>query len=75
MRYSLPKIKAALLIDYEIKPRPAALRAGSKLLVREDGIEIAGRVFPAGDEGYADPLNVAASFLPNTPSGPDTSSP
>ena len=65
------------MIDYEIKPRPAALGAGWKLVVREDGVEIAGGVFPAGDEGYADALDVATSFLPdaNTASGPDTPTP
>ena len=65
------------MIEYEIKPRPVALGAGWKLVVKEDGLEIAGGVFPAGDAGYADALDVATSFLPDAAavSGPDTPTP
>jgi hypothetical protein len=62
---SIGGINDAPMIDYEIKPRPDALGAGWKLVVREEGVEIAGGVFPAGDEGYADALDVATSFLPH----------
>ena len=58
------------MIEYEINPRPAALGAGWKLAVKEGGVEIAGGVFPPGDEGYADALDVATSFLPEP--GPET---
>lgn len=44
---------------YLIEPRPEALGSGWKLSVVEDGEEVAGGVFPPGDDGYADAVDVA----------------
>jgi len=51
------------MITYTIEPRSEALGGGWKLAVCEDGVEIAGGVFPAGDEGYGEALDLAESLV------------
>lgn len=49
--------------SYEVIPRPAETGGGWRLRLLEDGEEIGGGVFPAGDEGYSDALDEAALWL------------
>lgn len=53
----------SIMITYTIDPRPDHLGGGWKVAILDDTQEIAGGVFPAGDEGYTDALDFAESFL------------
>jgi hypothetical protein len=44
---------------YTIDPRPESLGSGWKLAVFQDGEEVAGGVFEAGDEGYQEAVHRA----------------
>lgn len=50
--------------SFEIIPRQAG---GWKLRLIEDGEEIGGGVFPAGNEGYADALQEGQDWLDTRP--------
>lgn len=47
------------LYTYTVIPRSSVLGSGWKLAVFEDGEEIAGGVFPAGDDGYGEAIEQA----------------
>lgn len=48
---------------YEINPRPLEMGGGWKLTLTEDGEEVGGGVFDAGDEGYQDAIDTAQEWL------------
>lgn len=49
--------------SYEVNPRPESVGGGWHLRLLEDGEEIGGGAFPAGDEGYLDALETAPDWL------------
>jgi hypothetical protein len=51
--------------SYQIDPRPPELGGGWKLKLLEDGEEVGGGVFPAGDDGYGDALETAEDWIFN----------
>lgn len=48
---------------FEIKPRPEDLGGGWKLSLLEDGEEVGGGIFEAGDDGYADAYNEGEEWI------------
>ena len=48
---------------YEVIPRSEDLGGGWRLRLLEDGEEVGGGVFPAGDNGYAEALDTALDWL------------
>ena len=51
------------MINYTINPRPKHLGDGWKLVVFQDGEEVSGGVFEAGDEGYQAAIECAESII------------
>lgn len=47
------------LYTYTVTSRPESLGSGWKLSVFEDGQEISGGIFPAGDDGYCEAIDQA----------------
>ena len=49
--------------SYEIDPRPADLGGGWRLRLIEEGEEVSGGAFPAGDAGYGDAIEEGDAWL------------
>jgi len=48
---------------FEISERPASVGGGWKMQLFEDGLEVGGGLFPAGDDGYCDAYETASQWL------------
>ncbi len=52
-----------MIHSFEINPRPLSVGGGWKMQLFEDGLEVGGGVFPAGDDGYCDAFNTASEWV------------
>lgn len=52
-----------MIHTFEITPRPLSVGGGWKMQLFEDGQEVGGGVFPAGDDGYCDAYETASQWL------------
>lgn len=48
---------------YQIDPRKPEVGGGWKLTLTEDGEEVGGGIFDAGDDGYQDALDTAEDWM------------
>ena len=52
-----------MIHTFEITPRSLSVGGGWKMQLFEDGQEVGGGVFPAGDDGYRDAYETASQWL------------